>query len=136
MRWAGVAGVGALAGLLAVAAGCGGSSGLAVKGRVTLDGAPVENGSISFFAPGNGPRAAAAVEGGEYVIPAAKGLTPGAYRVEVTWLKPTGRKIPSKDPGMTADETREAIPAKYNTASTLTADLSPGENVKDFPLTR
>ena len=77
---------------------------MTVRGRVTVDGDPVGNGSISFFSADGGPRAAAAVLGGEYAIPAEKGLTPGKYRVEVTWAKPTGRKIPSADPGVLADE--------------------------------
>jgi hypothetical protein len=54
--------------------------------------------------------------------------------VEINWQKPTGRKIASADPGMTADETREVVPAKYNTDSTLTVEIGGGDVEKDFAL--
>ena len=124
-----------LATLLA-ASGCGGNSGrMSVKGKVTLDDQPVEAGSIVFLPSGEGTKAAAAIEKGEYAVAADEGLKPGKYRVEVSWFKPTGRKMESADPGIMMDETREAIPAKYNANSTLTAEITSGENVKDFALT-
>src|SRR5688572_15059983 len=108
----------------AVCLGCTGNSAVPLRGTVTLDGQPVTGGSIVFMPQmAGGPKAAAAIENGAYSIPAAQGVKPGKYRVEVSWHKPTGRKIPSADPGMTADETREAIPAKYNSNSTLLVDL-------------
>lgn len=117
-------------------AGCGGGSALGVQGSVTLDGEPVANGSIVFLpAAADGPKGAAAVENGKYAIPPETGLKPGKYRVEVSWQKPTGKKIPSADPGMTIDETREAVPAKFNTASTLTAEIDGGDKPLDFALT-
>ncbi len=50
-------------------------------------------------------------------------------------MKPTGRKVASADPGMTMDETREAVPRKYNAETTLTVDVGATETVKDFALT-
>ena len=123
----------AAAALAGWAAGCGGPTQPAVRGTVTLDGQPVENGGILFESAGG--KAAAAVQGGRYEVPSYRNLSPGTYRVEVNWAKPTGKKIPSSDPGMMMDETREAVPEKYNAKSTLTADVGPGENVKDFALT-
>lgn len=61
--------------------------------------------------------------------------TSRSYRVEVNWPKPTGKKIPSTDPGILADETFEVVPRKYNVNTSLTADVTAGENVKDFALT-
>jgi hypothetical protein len=122
--------------VLLAAAGCGGSDQSTVKGQVTLDGAPVENGHITFYSTAaDGAKAAAAIQNGEYAVPAGHGLTPGSYKVEVSWLKPTGKKVPSADPGFTIDETREAIPRKYNADTTLTVDVGPGETVRNFPLT-
>jgi hypothetical protein len=121
--------------VLLFSSGCGGPSTAALHGKVTLDGVPVTSGSIAFFPEGAGTKAAAAIVDGNYTIEAEDGLQPGKYRVEVSWHKPTGRKVPSADPGITMDETKEAIPAKYNTASTLTAELDPGEASKDFALT-
>ena len=127
-----------LAGFCAALAGCGGSDNrMSVKGKVSLDGEVVDRGSIVFLpTAGVGTKAAAAIEAGEYVVPAEEGLRPGTYRVEVSWSKPTGRKVASADPGMMMDETREAIPAKFNTASTLTAEIAAGENTQNFPLAK
>jgi len=125
----------ACSGLIA-SVGCGGPAAPSLKGKVTLDGAPVTSGSIVFLPEASeGRKAAAAIEDGNYTIPAEEGLKPGKYRVEVSWHKPTGRKMPSADPGITMDETKEAIPARFNTESTLTAEFAAGEATKDFALT-
>ena len=121
---------------LALFCGCSGDASSSVHGRVTLDGEAVTMGNIVFLPPsGVGPKAAAAIENGSYAISAADKLRPGSYRVEISWHKPTGRKVASADPGMTIDETREAIPAKYNSDSTLVVEIGGGEVEKDFALT-
>ena len=68
-------------------------------------------------------------------FPPTDKLLPGSYRVEISWRKPTGRKIASADPGIMIDETREAVPAKYNTDSTLTVEIGSGDVEKNFALT-
>ena len=55
-------------------------------------------------------------------------------RISSFSVKPTGGKIESADPDIMMDETREAIPPKYNSNSTLTAEIAAGENVKVFAL--
>ncbi|HEY2414066.1 MAG TPA: carboxypeptidase-like regulatory domain-containing protein [Pirellulaceae bacterium] len=116
-------------------AGCGAASSPSIHGQVTLDGEPVANGNIVFLSQDSkGPKASAAIENGHYVLASHEKLTPGKYRVEISWRKPTGRKVPSADPGITIDETREAIPAKFNTDSTLIADMKNGEPEKNFDL--
>jgi len=116
-------------------AGCSGEKPASVHGKVTLDGQPVTMGSIVFLQAGaEGRKAAAAIEQGIYSIPASDKLLPGSYRVEISWHKPTGRRIASADPGMTAEETREAVPAKYNSESTLTVEIAGGDVAKDFAL--
>lgn len=116
--------------------GCGKSSAPTVHGKVTLDGESVSMGSIEFHPQGSGgTKAAAAIEQGAYAIPATTKMQPGKYRVQISWMKPTGKKIASADPGITADEMREAVPAKYNTATTLTAEIGAGDTEKDFVLT-
>jgi hypothetical protein len=115
--------------------GCGKPAAPSVKGKVTLDGESVANGGIVFLPlDKGGSKAAAAIEQGAYAISPEDKLVPGKYRVEISWRKPTGKKIASADPGITMDETREAVPAKFNTDSTLTADIGGGEVVKDFEL--
>jgi hypothetical protein len=123
-------------GLLAAVASCGSSNQVAVQGRVTLDGQPVGPGSIVFLPEGGGEgtKVAAAIEDGKYQIGKERGAKPGAYRVEITWSKKTGRQRPSADPGMMMDETEEAIPPQFNSQSTLRKELKPGDNVHDFEL--
>jgi len=117
-------------------AGCASESSSPVHGKVTLDGQPVEAGNIAFLpTAASGRKAAAAIEQGAYALSMSDKLPPGSYRVEISWPKPTGRKIPSADPGMLTDETREAIPGKYNTTSTLTVEIAKGDAEKDFALT-
>lgn len=122
--------------------GCGeaGPKRAAVTGTVKLDGAAVESGSITFIPTkdSKNPSAAGEIEGGEYNIPLDSGPAAGTYRVEIRWSRPTGKKIemgsPSP-PGTMVDEVKEAIPAKFNSASTLTKDVEAGENTLDFDLT-
>jgi len=116
-------------------AGCTAEKTASIYGKVTLDNEPVASGSIVFL-PSSGPgkKAAAAIENGLYSIAAADKLPPGSYRVEISWRKPTGRQIPSADPGIMTDERREAVPARYNTESTLTADITTGDVEKNFEL--
>ncbi len=118
-------------------AGCGDATKARLKGNVTFDGRPIEEGSISFL-PADGTdsrKASAAVLNGVYDIPADRAPTPGKFKIEISWMRKTGNKIASADPGMgAADETKEAIPAKYNRDSTLVRDLVAGENKLDFKL--
>lgn len=126
----------ALVALSVLLLGCGKSSAPTVHGKVTLDGQSVAAGSIEFHPQGSGgTKAAAAIEEGSYAIPAATKMQPGNYRVKISWMKATGKKIASADPGITADEMREAVPEKFNTNSTLTAEIGSGDTEKDFTLT-
>jgi len=104
---------------------------------VTLDGDPVDGGSIAFIPLGGGDqqrRVGAPIVSGRYAIPAEKHLAPGKYRVEIHWPRKTGRKvaIPDDPPNM-MDETIEVVPPKFNTRSELTADIG-GSTPGDFDL--
>jgi len=119
----------------ALIAGCAKESSSSVHGKVTLDGEPVAAGDIVFLpAQASSRKAAAAIEQGTYALAPSDRLNPGSYRVEIRWPKGTGRKVASADPGMQAEETREAIPAKYNTDSTLKVEIGSGDIEKDFAL--
>ncbi|WP_171190037.1 hypothetical protein, partial [Alienimonas chondri] len=77
----------------ALAAGCGGSDRpeqVAVSGAVTVDGAPLPAGTITFVPVENtpGPKASAAIVAGRYAVPAAVGPTVGAYRAEIVATDP------------------------------------------------
>jgi len=108
----------------------GGPPGQAVSGVVTLDGRPLESGSIVFVPvdaagePTGGP-----VKDGAFAIPAKDGPAPGVYVVSVYSRKSTGKTMPDpNDPDATIEEGFESIPAKYNVASTLKAEVAEGDD--------
>jgi hypothetical protein len=112
-------------------AGCGGTS--RIEGTVTLDGQPVDGGTISFINPGGGENAGGKIQGGKYSIESK--LTPGTYKVEINWLKSTGKTVPNKsDVGTTQDETKQVIAMEYNKQSKLTAEIKSGSNTVNFEL--
>lgn len=110
--------------LLGMICGCGTSdpSGRrAISGAVTLDGAPLEQGSISLQ-PADGAKysSGAVISKGRYTIPKDKGLPPGKYRVVISAVKPgTGLTLPQgampgEEVGVPAEE---LIPPEWNTNS-------------------
>jgi len=125
-----------MTGIVAAVVGCGSSNQVSVQGRVTFEGQPVGPGSIVFLpdAGAEGTKVAAAIEDGKYQIGPERGAASGNFRVEISWSKKTGRQIPSADPGIMMDETKEAMPSQFNSASTLRREVKLGDNVHDFDL--
>jgi hypothetical protein len=127
--------IGACLATASMLVGCSGDDRQSVSGEVSLDGEPVDGGSIVFLpAEGEGTKGASDIVGGKYSIPSEQGLSPGTYRVEIKWAKPTGKQVPSGDPGMMMDERVEVIPPQFNTATTLSVSIVAGENKHNFPL--
>ncbi len=114
--------------------GCGGDKLPTVKGKVTLDGQPLENGAISFV-PADGATATAGgvITNGEYSIE----VPPGPKKVEITASKVVGQRPAYEgDPNSPMiDITESIIPPRYNTQTELTREVQPGENTFDFDLT-
>src|SRR6188474_2203623 len=102
--------------LCALLAGCGGPKYSGDKryplaGDVTFEGQPIDLGSISFIPQGgNGPHSGGVITDGKYAVPEEKGATAGNYRVEIHWLKRTGKKLRDPDTGEMYDERKEALP--------------------------
>lgn len=117
--------------------GCGGSSPRqGVYGKVTVDGAPLATGIITFKpAEGTeGPVVGEPIADGKYNLVAGQGPVPGKYRVEISSTKQGDQKVvvvPGEAPGYTTIET---IPPQYNKNSTLTAEIKEGSNEQDFAL--
>jgi hypothetical protein len=107
-----------------------------VSGTVTVNGAPMELGIIAFdpVDPADGPKVGAKVMDGTYELDATRGPFPGPHRVELHWLKPTGRKVKNPD-GVLEDERADALPPKYNTNTELTADIGSWSNTVNFDVT-
>ena len=124
--------------LAGFAAGCSSGTGeVDVAGTVTLDGAPVGAGNEAVIrfdpADGKGRPADGFVDQGAYAVK----LPAGAYKVSVSWMKPTGKKLARpgmKGPGSERDEAVQAVPARYNTATELKADVAAGKTKHDFEL--
>ena len=110
------------AGLLSVLGGCGDNdpqAKRAISGTVTLDGAPVANGSLSFQPeqPG-GTASGAVITNGKYAVPREHGLPVGKYKVLIFAPKPgTGQLPPGGMPGDPIPPAEELIPPEYNVNS-------------------
>lgn len=123
-------------GLLVIAAGCGtpGPEIADVSGKVTMDGQPLAGASVVFVPVGGRPAGAATDAEGNYVLNftrGRKGAIPGESRVQIStksdpYTDESGKPVPGKP---------ETVPAEYNSNSTLTFTVQPGErNVANFDL--
>lgn len=96
-------------------------------GTVSYKGNPVKIGTISFFPEGStAPGGGGAINEGKYDIPAAAGLLAGKYKVSISAPTTKGAEAGGDAPGMSG-ETKETLPAKYNSATTLTVEVGPGK---------
>jgi hypothetical protein len=122
--------------VLCACAGCAGRP--SIQGNVTLDGVPVDGGSISFF-QGSGPgsdKGNAPITAGKYVIEGerAQNLTPGSYTVRIFWIQLIGSSRSNPTNADASAPVRQAIPPQYNVNSTLTREIQSGPNKLDFDL--
>lgn len=134
---------------------------VSVGGLVTLDGTPIAEGTITFAPVNGGPVAAAAITGGEYFLSAVDGPGPGKNTVKVVAFREaanssSGNKTqpvsdevdPIEAPkdnmlesvgsesGTYQDAMEQFVPERYNTKSTLSAELAETRNPSiDFQLT-
>ena len=121
-------------------AGCGQDDGLArqaVSGSITLDGSPLERGSIQFQPEPTAEPATAAgaiIEDGSYSIARDQGPVPGTYQVSI--FASSAETIDEEAmPGELAPISKELIPRRYNAETTLTAEVEDGgDNTFDFEL--
>jgi hypothetical protein len=97
-----------------------------VSGSVTLDGQPIESGSITFeSADGGAGVFSEAIRNGQYQLRS----TAGMKKVSISAYRPRGDQ-------QTATPDRENyIPARYNAQTTLTVEIKrDGDNQHDFSL--
>ena len=123
---------------LACLHGCGASDGpQAVSGSVTYQGKPLGHGSVTFLTTvgERGPAGGALITDGRFEIPAARGLVPGTYRVAISAPEPGGQLTAAEKAAGASPKARETMPAKYNAATELTAEIRVGAaNRFDFNL--
>jgi hypothetical protein len=120
--------------LLVAVAGCVDTPKAKVKGRVTLDGVPLQDGGIRFIpSDGKAPTAGATIEDGEYAV---ESIAVTNMRVEITAPKVVGKRKAYDTPDSPMiDNKKELLPARYNVKTELTRDIQKGDNVFDFQLT-
>lgn len=115
-----------------------------VTGTVTLDGEPLQGATVSFNVAqgtsGQGGTGTTDAEG-KYELShfrAGTGVHAGAYTVTIHKLVLSdGSPIPPDAESIFSLDTKEVVPAKYNTATTLTATVHRGGepiNPIDFAL--
>jgi len=125
---------------IGICAGCGGSGGrVGVAGNVTLDGKPIEDGSIVFeSADRSGPSAGGKIQQGTYSFAGDAGVMPGKKTVRIFGLRKTGKQVAggvASDMSQMVDEIEQYVPAIYNEQSTLTCEVVAGyDNRHDFQL--
>ena len=113
-------------------AGCGDKNRGTVRGRVTLDGEPVAQGSIIFIPgqQGQGKPTGGPITDGMYHLAGDAAPAVGLNRVEIRANRKSGRMIPKpfSPPGEMMEVPEEAVAAKYNDESTLEFEVKPGNN--------
>jgi hypothetical protein len=112
-----------------VAIGCGPSLST-VSGNVTVDGKPLEKGAISYAPADNqGSPVTANVAGGKYELQ----VQAGKKFVQISAPVLVGKKKQYEGPDAPYDEFYdESLPPQYNSKTTLTFDVQPGKNAKDW----
>jgi hypothetical protein len=121
--------------LSAVLVGCGAADPrLAVSGTVKFKSQLLDQGRIEFHPPGDkGTMSGAVIQNGRYNIPRDKGLVPNTYEVRIFSYDEKAPKVETV-PGEPGIGFKERIPKKYNTASTLKAEVKSGNTTFDFSL--
>lgn len=107
-----------------------------ISGKVTFQGAPLDNGSIQFQAEAGGQQGSGAViTNGEYTVPARAGLLPGKYKVLISAGNP-GQPIPEgQAPGESGPPVEDRIPPEFNVNSDKFVEVSADkENKFDFDI--
>ena len=123
--------------LLLSLSGCGGS-GCDITGKVLIDGQPFSNGRIALRPVEKAPRSRtvqAVITDGEFHFLPAQKVLPGKYEVVITARRATGQQLPPEE-GTTEVMPRyeQYLPAKYNTATELLAEITDRKSVLDFEL--
>jgi hypothetical protein len=118
--------------LIVLLAGCSDNRTAEVAGTVSVDGQPVEKGSISFIpADGKGVTAGSDIKDGKYV---ATGVSLGTAKIQIRVPKVTGKKMLYDDKNVTRDTFSESLPKKYNDDTELRFDVQPGKNEKNWDI--
>ena len=118
-----------------LAVGCGGtrSDQIPVTGKVSFDGQPVEQGTITFMpVSGVGQTTGAEIVAGSY----STTVSPGEQAVQITANKTVVKENPTEEEvqrGLT-ESTEQYLPAKFNRQSELRVTVSADATTHNFDL--
>jgi hypothetical protein len=107
-----------------------------LKGKVTVDGRPMDAGTISFVpdnVEANRPSGGVILDG-QYDVPEPMGANEGSYRVEIHWQKPTGKKSKAIDSDELIEQRREGLPDKYHKNTELKVEIKKDTTEFNFDL--
>lgn len=108
-----------------------------ISGTVTLDGVPLDKGSIRFEpqTAQAGTPSGAMIDKGRYAIPRDQGLAPGVYRVILTAAEASTENRTADEIMNNPGPRKELIPPSYNRQSKITVEVkAQGANQFDFPI--
>ncbi len=133
--------LGSAAILISILIGCGGEKypgdkRFPLTGSASYNGQPIDLGSLSLTPAGGDAKSVSGgvIQEGKYEIPEAKGPNAGTYRVELHWLKLTGKQLLDNTTGEMYDERVEGLPAKFQQKSELTIEVPTPDNTYNFEL--
>lgn len=115
--------------LVALLCGCGGSNGAQLHGPVTLNGQPIESGTLQFLpADGSGQPVGAEIKQGTYAV---ADVPVGKTTVMITALRETGEVI--EEGGRKWPKLVSIVPAHY--ARGWEIEVQPGKHEQPIALT-
>ena len=127
--------------IMTLVCGCGSSSDegprrAAVFGTVTLNGEPIQNGTLNLkpLSRGSSGPTGGPIRDGRYSIPSEVGPTFGKYRVEIYGFEKIASELKDIDSVDEADKTRQIVPAKYNTKSNVELEVKSESVQQDFSI--
>jgi hypothetical protein len=119
-------------GLCIMALGCADDGMVDVAGKVSMDGAAVAQGTISFLPTDNrGATAEAVIKDGSYSVTMPR----GQKKVAIHGFKKVGERFPWGKDNPSADVLKEIVPSEFNEGSTLTLNANADDSDADFELT-
>ncbi|WP_238388836.1 carboxypeptidase-like regulatory domain-containing protein [Roseimaritima ulvae] len=105
-----------------------------MSGTVTVDGSPIEGAVVTFQPTGGRPSVGTTDASGQYTLrysASIDGALIGAHKVVITTERATSGGEGSEP---LVEGRKEILPAKYNEATELTAQVEAGSNTIDFDL--
>src|SRR5437868_6336627 len=101
-----------------------------VEGTATLDGTPIDGGAFLLQPlPGTkGANVGGTIMAGKIYLAGSAAPALGKHRVEIRWVRKTGRMVPiptNPHGSERMEEIGETVPEKYNSQSTLEIEVKP-----------